>query len=148
MHRHGAWLPADHRVHKQWLGHQVKATADNPKKLIPVLQEFKDFIEGDTRMYMYFTAMFEEIPHKHPYNKVSETRPHRCISDWVDAGQDPSGHRQIRDYKHMLSVLNHIFSRAPVWTDTAAGVGVVGVPICALLGNYLQITDRSLRNNI
>lgn len=84
------------------------------KKLIPVLQEFKEFIEGNSRVYMYFCEMWEEIPRKPPYNK------------------DPTGKSQIRDYKHMLAVLNHIFSQAPGWTDAAESVGMVGVPMCAV----------------
>ncbi|KAM0512355.1 hypothetical protein ACHAPE_008921 [Trichoderma viride] len=59
--------------------------------------------------------MFEEIPNKRPYWK------------------DPTGTKQIRDYQHMLQVLNHIVSRAPEWTDAAESAGVVGVPFCAIL---------------
>ena len=115
-HRHGAWLPADHRVHRKWLGQAVSHVDANPEeKLIPVLQEFKDFIESNPRIYMYFTEMWDEVPHKPPYNK------------------DPTGNSQIRDYQHMLQVLNHVFGRAPEWTDAAAGVGMVGVPMCAIL---------------
>lgn len=73
-----------------------------------MLKEFKDFIEGNPRTYMYFTNMFQEVPCKAPYNK------------------DPTGHRQIRDYHHMLEVLNHTFTTAPHWTDSAANVGMVG----------------------
>lgn len=40
---------------------------------------------------------------------------------------------QIRDYHHLLEILNHIFSSAPQWTDAAANVGMVGVPMCAML---------------
>lgn len=58
--------------------------------------------------------MFEEIPQKDPYIN------------------DPTGTRQIRDYEHMLAVLDHIFSKAPEWTDAAEGVGLVGVPLCAI----------------
>ena len=63
---------------------------------------------------MYFNAMFDEVPVKKPYNK------------------DPTGHKQIRDYHHMLEVLNHTFGSAPYWTDAAAHVGMVGVPMCAI----------------
>lgn len=86
----------------------------NPTDLAPVLQEFKDLIEGNGRIYMYFTEMWTEIPRKPPYDK------------------DPVGGGQIRDYDHMLEVLNHILTRAPEWTDAAAGVGMVGVPMCAI----------------
>ncbi|KAH8886995.1 hypothetical protein GQ53DRAFT_657017 [Thozetella sp. PMI_491] len=115
VHKHGAWLPADHRVHRRWLGHAVSHVDSSPtKELIPIMQEFKEFIESNPRIYMYFTEMWDEIPQKPPYNK------------------DPTGKSQIRDYKHMLEVLNHVFGRAPEWTDAAAGVGMVGVPMCAI----------------
>lgn len=64
---------------------------------------------------MYFTAMFQEVPYKHQYRR------------------DPTGRKQIRDYHHMLEVLNHVFGSAPVWTDAAQAVGMVGVPMCAIL---------------
>lgn len=57
---------------------------------------------------------FDEVPVKKPYNK------------------DPTGHKQIRDYHHMLEILNHTFTTAPHWTDAAAHVGMVGVPLCAI----------------
>ncbi|KAF3763179.1 hypothetical protein M406DRAFT_347025 [Cryphonectria parasitica EP155] len=114
VHKPGAWLPTDTRIHKAWLKKQVDHVDNNPKTLIPVLQEFKDFIETNPRIRMLFTQMWEEVPNKEPYNK------------------DPTGHKQIRDYGHMLAVLNHIFSRAPEWTDAAEHVGMVGVPMCAV----------------
>jgi phosphatidylserine decarboxylase len=63
---------------------------------------------------MYFTAMWDEIPRKPAY------------------ASDPTGRKQIRGYKHMLSVMNRVFGRAPEWTDAAADVGMVGVPLCAV----------------
>lgn len=107
-------MPSDSRVHKEWLQKQVDHVDKNPKGLVPVLQEFKDFIESNPRIRMLFTQMWDEIPNKKPYTK------------------DPTGHKQIRDYGHMLSVLNHIFTRAPEWTDAAENVGMVGVPMCAI----------------
>ncbi|KXL47171.1 hypothetical protein M433DRAFT_103946 [Acidomyces richmondensis BFW] len=114
VHRTGGWLPADHRIHREWLDKQIKDAKENPKELAPVLQEFKAFIEGNSRIYMYFCDMFDEVPVKKPYNK------------------DPTGKKQIRDYHHMLEVLNHTFTSAPHWTDSAANVGMVGVPMCAI----------------
>ncbi|KAF2168696.1 hypothetical protein M409DRAFT_21437 [Zasmidium cellare ATCC 36951] len=111
----GAWLPADHRIHQEWLSGQVEHAKQNRKELLPVLKEFKDFIESDTRIYMLFIQMFEEVPVKHPYNK------------------DPTGRKQIRDYHHLLEVMNHTFTTAPQWTDSAQKVGMVGVPMCAIL---------------
>ncbi|KAL2134349.1 hypothetical protein VTI74DRAFT_404 [Chaetomium olivicolor] len=115
VHRPGAWLPADHRVHREWLGRTIDhIDKHGEKQLIPVLQEFKDMIENNPRIYMYFTQMWDEIPSKAPYQK------------------DPTGQSQIRDYNHMLQVLNHVFGSAPEWTDAAASVGMVGVPMAAI----------------
>lgn len=116
VHKPGAWLPADHRVHREFLRRVTHHVDKHPdEKLTPALQEFKELIEGNSRIYMYFIQMFEEIPNKRPY--------------W----RDPTGTKQIRDYKHMLQVINHIVSRAPEWTDAAESAGVVGVPFCAIL---------------
>lgn len=101
-------------MHREWLKKQVRHVDDNPKELVPVLKEFKDFIESNPRIRMLFNQMWDELPNKEPYNK------------------DPTGHKQVRDYGHMLSVLNHIFTRAPEWTDAAEHVGMVGVPMCAI----------------
>ena len=79
-----------------------------------MLKEFRTFIESNSRVYMWFNSMFTEVPNKKPYNK------------------DPTGHKQIRDYHHMLEILNHTFTTAPYWTDAAANVGMVGVPMCAI----------------
>lgn len=59
--------------------------------------------------------MFDQIPNKKPYK------------------HDPTGHRQVRDYEHMLSVLNHLLTTAPSWSDKSERVGMVGLPINALL---------------
>ena len=115
VHRTGNWLPSDHRVHKKWLAGVVDHVDANPKDLHPVLQEFKDLIENDTRIYLLTSAMFEEIPTKKPYSN------------------DPAGHRQIRDYQHMLEVFNHLLTKAPEWSDHEYSVGVVGTPFNAVL---------------
>lgn len=102
----------------------------NPdQKLIPVLQEFKEFIECNPRIFMYFTQMWDEIPTKPIYRK------------------DPTGQKQIRDYNHMLAVLNHTFSRAPEWTDAAQSVGMVGVPMCAVF-DYAMGTPRFVQRDV
>lgn len=122
--RPGAWLPADRRIHHQYLSDVInRVESKKAATLTPALQEFKQLIETNARIYMYFVQMFEEIPRKHPY--------------W----NDPTGHKQIRDYEHMLQVLNHIVTRPPEWTQSAANVGVVGVPMCALF-DYPMGTPR------
>ncbi|KAJ6566669.1 phosphatidylserine decarboxylase family protein [Mycena capillaripes] len=111
----GAWLPADHRVQHEWLSRQVDhIDKHGAEALVPVLQEFKDLIETNTRIYMYFTQMWDEVPRKPKYAK------------------DPTGTKQIRDYVHMLDILNHVLTKGPEWTDAAAGVGMVGVPMVGI----------------
>lgn len=108
-------------MHREWLKQKVKHVDENPKDLVPVLREFKDFIESNPRIRMLFTQMWDEVPTKAPYDK------------------DPTGHKQVRDYGHMLAVLNHVFTRAPEWTDAAEHVGMVGVPMCAIF-DYVMAT--------
>lgn len=79
------------------------------------MKEFKEMIEGDTRLYLLFTSMFQQIPKKKNYSK------------------DPSGQSQIRDYEHLIHVLNHILTTAPSWNDKSERVGLVGLPINAIL---------------
>ena len=87
---------------------------DNPQELKPVLREFKSMIYNDTRLYMLFSSMFDQISSKKPYS------------------QDPEGHKQVRDVNHMLAVLNHLLTTAPEWSEQAHGVGMVGLPVHAL----------------
>ncbi|EOA81480.1 uncharacterized protein SETTUDRAFT_35314 [Exserohilum turcica Et28A] len=115
VHRTGSWLPSDHRVHKKWLSGIIERVENNPKELHPVLQEFKDLIENNTRIYIFVNSMFEEVPTKKPYNN------------------DPTGHKQVRDYHHMLELFNHILTTAPEWNDHEYSVGVVGTPFNAIL---------------
>ena len=108
-------MPASHSAHREWLGGVIKHVDNNEKKFQPVIEEFKELIESNTRVYMLIEGMFREVPHKKPYN------------------EDPTGHPEIRDYIHFLQVLNHLITTAPSWTDKAHRVGLVGLPINALL---------------
>lgn len=65
---------------------------------------------------MLFQSMFDQVPKKKPYST------------------DPSGNmKQIRDYEHMLQIFNHLMSTAPHWSDKSHKVGMVGLPINAIL---------------
>ena len=61
-YRVGKWLPSDQAVLDRWLAKQIRAVDANPKPLQPVVQEFKDLIENDPQIYMYFHQMFEQLP--------------------------------------------------------------------------------------
>jgi phosphatidylserine decarboxylase len=91
-----------------------KADKDQ-KELHPVLKEFKKLIEENTRIYLLVNSMFDEIPTKKPYSN------------------DPTGHKQVRDYHHMLDLFNHILTHAPEWSDKEYGIGMVGTPFNAIL---------------
>jgi phosphatidylserine decarboxylase len=105
VHRIGSWLPSDHRVHKKWLSGIIERVEGNPKELHPVLREFKDLIENNTRIYILVNSMFEEIP----------------------------TNKQVRDYHHMLELFNHILTTAPEWSDHEYSIGMVGTPFNAIL---------------
>ncbi|KAK3061807.1 hypothetical protein LTS18_005390, partial [Coniosporium uncinatum] len=116
VHRVGDWLPTDHRSHREWLDMVISKVDQNPKNFHPVIKEFKEIIEGDSRIYMLFNSMFDELPAKKPYNK------------------DPSGNSsQVRDYMHMLELFNHLLTTAPHWNTASNKTGMVGLPIQAVL---------------
>ena len=56
-------------------------------------------IDGDTRIYLLFSTLFGKVPSKKLCSK------------------DPNGHHQVRDYKYMLQLLNHLVTTAPSWND-------------------------------
>jgi len=114
--RIGGWLPTDHRLHQKWLGAQVEHVDKAPaKELNPVLKEFSDMVKSKPKLRMLAEAMYTEIPHKAQYR------------------HDPVGNKQIRDFDHLIAVLNHIMSQGPHFTEHQAQVGLVGVPMNATL---------------
>jgi len=114
LDRPGGWLPTDHRIQRRWLEGVVKHVDATPKQLHPVLKEFQALIETDTTLFFLINSMFEEVPAKKPYSTNYEKNHH------------------VRDYKHMLAVLNHLITSAPGWSNEAYGEGFVGTPIHAL----------------
>ena len=107
----GKWLPSDQKVLDQWRANLILQVDSNPVELHPVIEEFKDFIESDATVYMLFNQMFSQVPHT------------KRFSD------SPTGKPQVRDYKHMLALLNAIMTQAPEFNET----GLVGFPINAIL---------------
>ncbi|HHB75173.1 MAG TPA: phosphatidylserine decarboxylase family protein [Desulfobulbus sp.] len=107
----GQWLPSDQKFIDQWLAELITETASENRKLLPVIQEFKDLIEEDPELYMLFKQMFTQIPDSPKFKR------------------DPTGKLQVRDYKHMLQLINQVMTRAPEFNKT----GLVGFPINAIL---------------
>ena len=108
----GEWLPSDQAILDNWveaLIEEVDVTVQSEKPLHPVIQEFKDLIDNDAEINMFFTQMFDQVPKKH--------------------SKSPSGKPQVRDYHQMLRLLNAIMTRAPEFNKSQ----IVGAPICAIL---------------
>jgi len=110
-YRVGKWLPSDQAILDNWLNELIAEVDSEETKLLPVVEEFKILIEGSPELFMLFNQMFEQIPNKPPYNL------------------NPTGKPQVRNYLHMLQLLNHQMTKAPEFNKT----GLVGFPINAIL---------------
>ncbi|MBV9727114.1 MAG: phosphatidylserine decarboxylase family protein [Gammaproteobacteria bacterium] len=106
-YRVGEWLPSDHTFLVRWLEAMIEKTQADPRALHPVIADFQELIESDPAIFMLFNQMFEQVPRRPPYNK------------------DPTGKPQVRDYHHMLRLLNTILTHAPEYDET----GLVGCPV-------------------
>ena len=106
-YRIGEWLPSDQAYLVRWLEAMIEKTHTEQKALHPVIADFQALIERDPEIFMLFSEMFEQVPRRPPYNK------------------DPTGKPQVRDYRHMLQLLNTIMTHAPEFDRT----GLVGCPI-------------------
>ncbi len=107
----GKWLSSDQKFYDEWFKEIVKGTKSANQPLHPVIQEFKDLIEGDPELLMLFTEMFEQIPKEKKFEK------------------DTTGKHQIKNYHQMLHIMNRILTMAPEFNKT----GFVGFPINAIL---------------
>jgi phosphatidylserine decarboxylase len=105
------WLPSDQAFLDKWLEAMSAKSHAEAKDLHPVIADFRDLIEADAGIFMLFSQMFTQVPRRPPYNK------------------DPRGRPQVRDYQHMLRLLNTIMTHAPQFDQT----GLVGCPINAIL---------------
>lgn len=110
-YRVGEWLPSDQAVLKKWLDNLIRKVEKAPKPLHPVIEQFKDLIEGDPEIYMYFHLMFSEIPADPKYRN------------------DPDGKPQVKSYKHMLELMNEVMTSGSEYNTTE----LVGFPINAIL---------------
>jgi len=109
--RCGNWLPEDTWILRTWLSTLVSHVDATPKPLHPVLKELQTLIEDDAVLYMLFHEMLDQVPVQDAY------------------ARDPFGSSQIRDYKHMLQLINEIIAHAPVFADSE----LIGLPLNALL---------------
>jgi len=68
-HRLGGWLPTNHRILEAWLTKKIDEVSKHKLALLPVIEDFKELIEGNPVIYMGFHEMFDQVPTKPPYNK-------------------------------------------------------------------------------
>ncbi|WP_333878896.1 phosphatidylserine decarboxylase family protein [Methylobacter sp.] len=114
--RVGEWLPSDQKILDNWLEDIIQEIDDleakgQLKPLHPVIEQFKQLIEQDPEIFMYFNQMFTQVPKRPPYNK------------------SPTGKPQVKNYEQMLRLMNIIITRTPAFNET----GLVGFPINAIL---------------
>jgi len=96
-YRVGEWLPSDQAVLQKWLQKQIEEVdgetlsheagsnddeTDVSYTLHPVVQRFKEAIENNAEITMFFHLMFSEIPKKYKHT--------------------PTHKHQVRNYHHML----------------------------------------------
>ncbi|KAH8591269.1 Phophatidylserine decarboxylase-domain-containing protein [Bisporella sp. PMI_857] len=109
--RCGNWLPEDTWILRTWLSTLVEHVDVHPKALHPALREFQSMIEDDAALYMLFHQMFDQTPFQDAYSR------------------DPFGGPQIRDFRHMLLLINEILTRAPSFNDNE----LIGLPLHAII---------------
>lgn len=109
--RVGAWLPSDKAVLDEWL-RNLAAVAEQSKALLqdPV-KDLQDLIEADGGVYMAFHQMFTQVPFKY----------------------SPEHSPQVKNYKQMLAMINHIIGTAPEYSRISDRAGLIGFPINAIL---------------
>ncbi|KAK7408128.1 hypothetical protein QQX98_009719 [Neonectria punicea] len=114
----GNFPPKDVHILTAWLRQFTKdVTEREPLKCLhPAVEDLRILIETTPGLRMLASNMFDEIPNKDPYR------------------HDPVGHRQVRDYRHMLELFSIITTEvAPSWQMTTYNVGLVGAPFNAIL---------------
>ena len=98
--RVGRWLPSDQQVLDRWMSDLIRTVDANPTAFHPVIE-----------VYLLFHQMFEQLPDRPKFRTT------------------PTGDPQVRDYVHMLALINAVMTTAPGFDKT----GLVGFPINAIL---------------
>ena len=115
FHKPGYWGPQHRQWTQKWMNNLIEHVNEHDKDLKHELREFQELVEGDVSLRILASLMFTEIPEKKPYN---------C---------DPVHQPQVREFHHMLKLINHIMDSGPPWSTIADEVGTIGFPIHAIL---------------
>ena len=111
----GEWVPQNYDWTQKWLSTPIDHGDKYEKGLKKEVREFKDLVEGDVSLKILASMMFTEVPERKPY----------CC--------DPMQQPQVRDFDHMLKLVNHFMDSAPSWSTIAHETGMIGFPITAIL---------------
>jgi len=88
-----------------------ESTPGSHYKLHPVVQSFKEAIEGSAELMMYFTQIFMETPEKFKTPNL------------------------VKSYHHMLQLFSHLLAKAPKYTENPFAVFLfVAVVFRAMVG--------------
>ena len=109
--RVGRWLPSDQLVLDRGMADLIRTVDATPASFHPVIEELRNLIETDPEVYLLFHQMFEQLPDRPKFRTT------------------PTGDPQVRDYVHMLALINAVMTTAPGFDKT----GLVGFPINAIL---------------
>lgn len=122
LSRLGGWLPLDPIIHATWLKELIEEATKAAKPLHPVMVEFKEMIEGDPELFMYFTTMFKQASKRDP----KEATP---------------GDIRVKDYEQMILLINHVLDTAPKFLPPRPGEkelpGLIGFPINGILDRVM-----------
>ena len=95
FHKLGYWGLQHRQWTQKWMDNLIKHVNEHEKALKHELREFQEIVDGDVSLWILASLMFTEIPEKKPYN--------------CDIVHQP----QVRDFHHMLKLINHIMDSGP-----------------------------------
>jgi phosphatidylserine decarboxylase len=109
VRRTAGWLPAEQEDLESWLaGHGDRVEARGEQIVLhPVLEEFRDLIDGDPVVRMYVHQMIAQVPSTKPYSK-----------------------RHLKSVEQLLRLINEVLSRAPEFGPQKT---MVATPLGAIL---------------
>jgi phosphatidylserine decarboxylase len=109
VRRTAGWLPAEQDDLESWLaGHGDRVEAMGEQIVLhPVLEEFRDLIDGDPVVRMYMHQMIAQVPSTKPYSK-----------------------RHLKSVEQLLRLINEVLSRAPEFGPQKT---MVATPLGAIL---------------
>lgn len=105
------WRDSDQAAFAGWM-EKLRHTADEQKDTLhPLLQDFRNSVERVPGLFVQINQMFEQLPSSPQYQ------------------QDPTGKPQVRDFLHLLQMINVVLTAPPQFNQT----GITGLPINAML---------------